>query len=268
VEAAKARLARGYSQSAPHYDALAGHLYLTGIRRLLPLLRVPPMPAILDVGCGTGVNLMEAARWFAPARMLCGIDLSPGMVAVARSKAAGMGIPAEFTVGDAERLPYADQAFDLVICNSVLHWFKDRSAAVREMARVLRPGGQIALICAATPGFEEWFTLAEHLLTAMGLGREMQVKPSLPSAVEVGELMLGGGFRIDHLNNPAYRQIITDTDSFVQLMSTVAPHWLADLDPEAQHIMQHLMANAMRTGWPAGFVNTWAAVEAIGTRVQ
>ena len=134
VEAVKERLARGYSQSAPRYDALAGHLYLTGIRRLLPRVRIAPGAAILDVGCGTGVNLLEAARWFAPTGKLCGIDISPGMVAVAQSKAGLLGLPAQFRVGDAERLPYSDAEFDLVICNSVLQWFDSlsRSADLEE----------------------------------------------------------------------------------------------------------------------------------------
>lgn len=123
VETVKVRLARGYSQSAPRYDALAGHLYLTGIRRLLPRVRVAPGPAVLDVGCGTGVNLLEAARQFAPTSLLCGIDISPGMVEVARAKAGALGLPADIRVGDAEQLPFPDTTFDLVICNSVLHWF-------------------------------------------------------------------------------------------------------------------------------------------------
>lgn len=268
MEATKARLARGYSQSAPHYDALAGHMYLAGIRRLLPRLRVPPMAAILDVGCGTGVNLLEAARQFAPTRLLCGIDLSPGMVAVARSKAASLGVPALFTVGDAEQLPYEDGTFDVVLCNSVLHWFKNRGAALREMARVLRPGGQVAIICAAHPGFSEWFGLAEQLLDAVGLGKGASVIPALPTAAEVSGLMQSAGFGVQHLHNPIYPQVITDVDSFVQVMSTVAPHWIADLPADAQQIMQQLMANMMRIGWPGGFPNTWAAVEAVGVRLS
>ncbi len=123
VEAAKWRLSQGYSRSSPLYDALAGHLYLSSIRKLLPRVVLPPIPAILDVGCGTGINLLEAARWFSPTRLLCGIDISPGMVEVASRKAAALGLNAGFAVGDAEHLPYPDNTFDLVICNSVLHWF-------------------------------------------------------------------------------------------------------------------------------------------------
>ncbi|HWI65657.1 MAG TPA: class I SAM-dependent methyltransferase [Symbiobacteriaceae bacterium] len=267
MEAVKVRLARGYSQSAPHYDALAGHLYLTGIRRLLPRARIAPGSAILDVGCGTGVNLLEAARWFAPARRLCGIDISPGMVAVARAKAEGLGVNAEFRVGDAEHLPYGDGEFDLVICNSVLHWFKDRAAAVREMRRVLRPGGQVMLICAAKPGFTEWFEFTDQLRQAAGMAPDPSLIPNLPSAVEVGEYMQAAGLAVEHLANPVQLQPVTDYEGFIRLMSTVAPLWTADLSPETQALLEQLAARMMRILYPGSFPNTWAAIEAVGTRI-
>lgn len=266
MEAVKLRLARGYSRAAPLYDALVGHLYAMGIRRLLPRLRVPPMAAILDVGCGTGVNMLEAARWFAPTRQLCGIDISPGMVEVAAAKAAALGVPAQFTVGDAERLPYDDGQFDLVICNSVLHWFRDRDAAVREMQRVLKPGGQVAIIGAATPGFQEWFGLIDGLVRTT-LGRATPpTLPALPTAAEVAALLLKNGFLIEHLANPVHAQRITDAPGFVRLMSTVAPHWAADLTPEEQARLELLATTAVGS-WPGGFPNTWSAVEAVGSRV-
>jgi ubiquinone/menaquinone biosynthesis C-methylase UbiE len=268
VEAAKQRLAKGYSNKAMQYDVLAGHLYRAGVQRLLPRVRVPPMPAILDVGSGTGVNLLEAARWFAPARLLCGIDLSPGMVEVARAKAAMAGVPAQFIVGDAEKLPYPDKTFDLVICNSVLHWFKDRQGAVNEMYRVLKPGGQVILICAASPGFREWFHLVDTLLEKTGLATGPSTAPAFPTLREVSDLMTRAGFLMEHAANPVQLQRIVDPEPFVQLMSTVAPHSTSDLSPENQARFQQLAAAALRVGWPGGFPNTWSALEAVGTRVR
>lgn len=264
----KVRLARGYSQSAPRYDALAGHLYLMGIRRLLPRVRVAPMPAILDVGCGTGVNLLEAARWFAPASRLCGIDISPGMVAVASGKAQAMGVPAEFAVGDAERLPYPDAEFDLVICNSVLHWFKDRGAAVREMERVLKPGGQALIICAAKPGFGEWFAFTDQLRQLAGMAPDPTLTPDLPTAAEVAGHMHAAGLALEHLANPVQLQHITDQEGFIRLMSTVAPLWTADLPTEAQMLLEQLATRLMCTLYPGGFPSTWAAIEAVGRRIR
>jgi len=266
VEAAKWRLSQGYSRSAPLYDALAGHLYLSNIRRLLPRLSLPPTPAILDVGCGTGINLLEAARWFSPTRLLCGIDISPGMVEVARRKASALGLNALFTVGDAEHLPYPNDTFDLVISNSVLHWFGDRQAAVREMGRVLRPGGKVILICAAAPGFQEWFSLVDGLLrTIRGPGAHRSMPP-LPTAAEVVRLMLNAGFVGEYLANPVQIQQVSDPEPFVRLMSTVAPGWAADLSAEDQGLVERMAVGLIRRGWPQGFRSTWAAIEAIGTK--
>ncbi|HEY3365539.1 MAG TPA: methyltransferase domain-containing protein [Symbiobacteriaceae bacterium] len=241
-------------------------MYAAGLRRLLPRLIVRPGPAILDVGCGTGVNLTEAARWFAPTRLLAGIDLSPGMVEVARSKAAYLGMPAEFTVGDAEQLPYSDQLFDLVICNSVFHWFKDKETALSEMRRVLRPGGQLVLICASAPGFREWFGVLDSLMrSVLGPGTPRSA-PDLPSAAEVGGLLRQSGFVISYMANPTSVYRVPHPESFIRLMSTVAPGWTADLPPESQSYIETMAAAYLRRNWPQGFPNTWSVFEAIGVR--
>src|SRR5580698_2170609 len=124
----------GYSRSAPMYDQTAGMTYLSALWKLLPRVRLAPGPAILDVGCGTGINILEAARVLGPCARLLGVDLAPGMVNEARRKAALAGVPATFVVGDAERLEVEDGSMDLILCNSVYHWFPDRPRTVAELA--------------------------------------------------------------------------------------------------------------------------------------
>lgn len=267
VEAEKERVARGYTKSASEYDALAGQLYINGIRRLLPRVRVRRGAAVLDVGSGTGINLIEAARWFRPARLLCGIDIAPGMVAVAQEKTNRLGIPAQFTVGDAEALPYANGLFDLVICNSVFHWFHDRPKAMREMARVLRPGGQVALICASQPSFNEWFHFIDAVMGQVTNGRAKSSVPNLPSPAEIAACANGAGLRIDQLQNPVMNDMVREPERFVHLMTTVAPQWAADLSREEQATVEATAARLMRAGWPQGFPVSWAATEMIATRL-
>lgn len=241
-------------------------MYLAGIQRLLPFVRVPPMPAILDVGCGTGLNLIEAARRFRPARLLAGIDISPGMVARAQAKTAALGLPAQIIQGDAEQLPYPSGLFDLVICNSVFHWFKDRPRAMREMARVLRPGGQLVLITATAPGFGEWFGLIDALgRYTLGDAYAPSV-PDLPTGTEVGGYMALAGLVVKRIRNPVSHMPVLDPASFVQVMSVIAPQWAADLPDEAIARLQQIAVGLMRTGWPTGFPVTWSAVEAIGVK--
>lgn len=267
MDAVKSRLARGYSRTAPLYDALAGHLYATGVRRLLPRIRVAPMPAILDVGSGTGINLIEAAHWCGPTQLLCGIDISPGMVEVARSKAFALGLPAQFIVGDAEQLPFPDALFDLVISNSVFHWFADKNRALCEMRRVLRPGGQLMLICASAPAFAEWFDLVDRVAQGVVGPTDSTATPVLPTAAEVVGLLQSNGFLLEHLATPVRRDPVRNPASFIRLMSTVAPHWTADLTPAAAAQTEQAILALLRRAGPFGFATTWAAVEAIGTRL-
>lgn len=110
--------------------------------RLVAFAGIAPGEAVLDVGTGTGVVAITAAR--AGARVT-GLDLTPQLLAEARinaSVAALEGI--EWTEGDAERLPYADATFDVVL-SQFGHIFAPRpDVATAEMRRVLKPGGRIA----------------------------------------------------------------------------------------------------------------------------
>lgn len=97
---------------------------------------------VLDVGCGDGALVCTAASRGAKAT---GVDADPAMLAAARTRADKNGIMAAFLEGRIERLPFPDAAFDVVVSITVLCFVQDASAAVREMARVLRPGGHLVL---------------------------------------------------------------------------------------------------------------------------
>jgi ubiquinone/menaquinone biosynthesis C-methylase UbiE len=100
-----------------------------------------PYRRALEIGSGTGfflLNLMQAG--VAEAGVVT--DISPGMVAVALRNAAGLGLDVEGQVADAETIPYPDDSVDLVVGHAVLHHIPDVERALREVLRVLKPGGR------------------------------------------------------------------------------------------------------------------------------
>ena len=100
---------------------------------------------VLDVACGTGVIARRVAPIVGARGRVAAIDLNAGMIEVARGLDAPSGASIEWREGDAAALPYEDESFDVVICQQGLQFMPDRLAALEEMRRVLRPGGQVAL---------------------------------------------------------------------------------------------------------------------------
>jgi ubiquinone/menaquinone biosynthesis C-methylase UbiE len=96
---------------------------------------------VLDVACGTGVLAREAALRLGNEGLVAGLDVSPGMLAVAKRLAPTI----EWREGAAESLPYEAESFDAVVSQFGMMFFQDRGTALREMMRVLAPGGRMAV---------------------------------------------------------------------------------------------------------------------------
>ncbi|MBI2392354.1 MAG: class I SAM-dependent methyltransferase [Deltaproteobacteria bacterium] len=97
---------------------------------------------LLDVGTGDGTYAIEAARRGAE---VTGLDVDQAMLAAARARSASGGVTLTLREGRAEALPFEDDGFDVVLAVTVLCFAADATTAVREMARVLRPGGRLVL---------------------------------------------------------------------------------------------------------------------------
>ncbi|MCZ6834853.1 MAG: methyltransferase domain-containing protein [Planctomycetota bacterium] len=96
---------------------------------------------VLEVGCGTGVHTREMLKRIGAAGRVTGFDLSESMLGVARAKCPG----AEFIQGNAMALPFEDASFDVVASTFMLMFVPDPVQAIREMWRVLKPGGRLAI---------------------------------------------------------------------------------------------------------------------------
>lgn len=101
---------------------------------------------VVDIGCGAGIDSLIAARMVGPTGAVIGVDMTPAMLQKATAAAADAGLAnVEFRDGYGEDLPVLDAWADLVISNGVLNLMPDKRAALREMARVLKPGGRLQI---------------------------------------------------------------------------------------------------------------------------
>jgi 2-polyprenyl-3-methyl-5-hydroxy-6-metoxy-1,4-benzoquinol methylase len=115
-----------YAEYAPWMPEVMGFREFAGAR-------------LLEVGCGMGTDLLQFARGGA---RVTGVDLTPRSIEISRQHLAVYGVSGDLAISDCENLPFADESFDVVYSNGVLHHTPDTAGAVREVHRVLRPGGQ------------------------------------------------------------------------------------------------------------------------------
>jgi SAM-dependent methyltransferase len=109
---------------------------------ILELVGPPVGLRILDVGCGDAALAVALAQRGA---LVTGVDADPRMLAAGRARAEACGVAPELVQGDIRALPFAGASFDVVLAVTVLCFVDDAALAVREMARVLRPGGRLAI---------------------------------------------------------------------------------------------------------------------------
>jgi len=166
-------LVRGRFEYGPWMPEALGYDETSGLR-------------VLDVGCGQGIDVYRYALAGADAT---GVDLTPRHVELARLHLEAMGLEAEIVQGDAEQLPFADASFDRVSSNGVLHHTPDMPAALREIRRVLVPGGEARVIVYNRNSFHYWLTqvLYEGVLRG-GLVKERSMAGVLSRGVEYSSI--------------------------------------------------------------------------------
>src|SRR5436189_3835783 len=135
-----------YNAAADHFDDGPLAFWDRYGRKTIERLRLKPGSIVLDVGCGSGASAIPAAKAVGPYGRVIGADLAERLLVMAQSKADAQNLTnATFRQADMENLGYSDESFDAVVCVLAIFFVPDMVKQVRELWRMVRPGGQIAI---------------------------------------------------------------------------------------------------------------------------
>jgi SAM-dependent methyltransferase len=184
------------TNSAEAYERyLVPAIFAPSAERLLDRVGIEPGQRVLDVGCGTGIVARTAAARGAHAS---GVDLNEGMLAVARSAAPDV----DWQVGDAAALPFDDGSFDVVLSQQALQFMRDPVGALREMSRVMAPGGRAGVVVCRSlernTGYEALAAAIErHTNADAGAGARSPFRPW--DVADLRAVATDGGFGDVHV---------------------------------------------------------------------
>jgi len=209
--------------------------------RVAKAAALSPGNKVLDVACGTGVLAREALRCVQPGGAVTGLDRNEVMLTVARRVAPVI----DWRAGRAEALPFPDGSFDAVVSQFGLMFFEERSGAVKEMWRVLKPGGRLAIAVwdalEHSPGYADMVALLKRLFGEK-IANELRAPFVLGDTKAFGALFEAAGIPKVKIQTQAGGARFPSLESWVH---TDVKGWtLADLIDDAQY--RTLQAEAAR----------------------
>lgn len=186
---------------------------LPATRELLSLCRIDEAREVLNVGCGIGIASAYIARRYGC--RVVSIDVDPRMIAWARRRARQARVEdrVEFRVANVLDLPFDADRFDIVFCESVLAFVRDRARAIRECVRVTRPGGRV--------GLSESCWLSDRMPEVIGQMHLLGLDADVPTAAEWQALWADSGLqdRVVRLRHVDTRRELRDR------IEWVGPRW-------------------------------------------
>ncbi len=230
----KQHIGQLFDRIAGTYDAL-NHglsLHIDKLWRRKAVSLMPPAEHVLDVAIGTADLAIEMLRK-GKAQRVTGIDLSEQMMAVGKKKVerlrvTGYGLPVEFVFGNAQQMPFADNMFDGVTCAYGCRNFQNLDEGLREMYRVLKPGGQVTILEFSYPSnrlvralYDIYFT---HVLPWVGriVSRDKTAYTYLNKSVK--SFCWGEAF-VQHMHDAGFRDEQFETLSFGISTIYIAKKW-------------------------------------------
>jgi len=211
AEQTKAKVAAVYDCAAATYNRIGPSFFLHFGKRLARSAEIPPGTSVLDVATGTGAVLVPAAALVGSEGRVVGIDISLPMISRARTEIRNAGFGnAQVLVADAERLPFAQNSFDCVLCSFAIFLFSSLSSVISECRRVLRSSGRIGLVYSA--GEDQEWAWYEQLVSKYGPTAKLGTERYCSTDVET--ILNGSGFRDVSTIIEAHRLTFTNAWEF------------------------------------------------------
>lgn len=207
-------------EAAELYDShFVPAIFQRWAEELVRFADLQPGQHVLDVACGTGAVARAAAEVVGPQGRVTGSDLNAGMLEVARRAAPHI----DWVQSDAASLDFEDDSFDVVICQSGLMFFPDPAVAVREMARVAKPGGSVVLqTWGRSKGYE---MLAEVFddVTSPEVAAIIRAPFGMPEMDQVQQLATDAGLQIDDARTHWDVAEFSSMDDFIRTEIMASP---------------------------------------------
>jgi len=237
---------RGWESAARAYAGSFTDVTRGTLGRLLDATEIGRGTRVLDVACGPGL-VAEAAR--ARGALTVGVDFSPRMAEMARSVT-------DAVVGDVDRLPFGAGRFGAALCNFGLLHFAHPESAVREMARVLAPGGRAALTVWAKPEDDAFFGAIYHAIE-----KHVTRRPDVPPSASFfhfadldafATLVAGAGLRDVRVERVTWEVRVASARSFVDLFTEGSVRTAAILRAQDDATRQRIVASVEAELTPHG----------------
>jgi ubiquinone/menaquinone biosynthesis C-methylase UbiE len=260
-------VADNFSNTAKDYDAVVRH-NIDGARRLVMSLPDGDYRRVLDVGCGTGWSTLAMLERFPRIDHVTGVDPAEGMLAVFREKAAGLStVEIELRAEDVMSMGIEPGTYDAVISSMAMHWFPDKPGAAVAMARALKPGGVIGILCSGAGGETEFREVLRSLDPPAPAEWDAAFDFVQRDVADMEEYLTDAGLEpIDVWMERRLRR--TSVEAYLDRMRVVASHITEGVltEPEVAGLMERIAASTRAVSGPRGFEYTFTKLFAIARR--
>ena len=228
MDPAKLKAATTYNAAADHFDDTPLAFWERYGQRTVERLHLKPGSVVLDVGCGSGASAIPAGMIVGPAGRVVGVDLAERLLAKARAKAAAQNLDnIEFRQADMEALGYPDASFDAVVCVFAIFFVPDMVKQVKELWRMVRPGGQLAITTWGPrmfePGSAAWWAAVKQFRPDLHTAFNPWERIVTPQSV--GQLLADSGIRGTEIVAEDGRQVLQSPDDWWTVVQGSGYRW-------------------------------------------